>query len=77
MQLNTPIGALFSDFDKSTDCTFVPSGQGMRMERRGTREGHEYDLLGQSVSGSIALEPYLITLKKGAQSYTGFRHSGA
>ena len=74
--LNVPLATLFSELDKDRDCSFVPSGQAMRMERRGTREGHEYDLLGQSLSGPISIEPFLITLKKGSDPYTGFRHTG-
>jgi transcriptional regulator with XRE-family HTH domain len=74
--LNVPIATLFSDMDKSRDCYFVPAGHGMRMERRGTREGHQYDLLGNSIDGLLSLEPYLITLEKGAGLYTSFRHDG-
>lgn len=74
--LNVPIGSLFAEFDERRDCSFVPSGKGMRIERRGTREGHEYSLLGPSLSGDISLEPYLITLKEGSKPYTGFRHPG-
>jgi len=72
--LNVPVGTLFSDFDERSDCSYVPAGQGMRIERRGTREGHEYRLLGHSVFGDLAVEPYLITLSEGARPYTGFRH---
>lgn len=74
--LNVPIATLFTESDKSRDCFFVPAGQGMRMERRGTREGHQYDLLGNSIDGPISLEPFLITLEEGAGLYTSFRHDG-
>lgn len=74
--LNVPLATLFSELDKERDYSFVPAGQAMRMERRGTREGHQYDLLGQSLSGPISIEPFLITLKRGSDPYTGFRHSG-
>ena len=42
----------------------------------GTKAGHRYDLLGHSLSGEIVVEPYLITLRKDAVSYTSFRHAG-
>ncbi|MBE5074910.1 helix-turn-helix transcriptional regulator [Erythrobacteraceae bacterium E2-1 Yellow Sea] len=74
--LNVPIATLFSELDKSRDCYFVPAGQGMRMERRGTREGHQYDLLGSYHDGLLSFEPFLITLEEGAGLYTSFRHDG-
>jgi transcriptional regulator with XRE-family HTH domain len=74
--LNVPISALFSAFEDKRDCSYVPAGQGMRIERRGTRAGHNYQLLGQTLGGDVAVEPYLITLQKDARPYTAFRHEG-
>jgi transcriptional regulator with XRE-family HTH domain len=74
--LNVPITQLFTDADERRDCSFVKAGQGARIERRGTKAGHLYDLLGQSLEGEIAVEPYLITLSEGAEPYTQFRHAG-
>lgn len=74
--LNVPITQLFTDADERRDCSFVKAGQGVRIERRGTKSGHIYDLLGQSLEGEIAVEPYLITLSEGAEPYTQFRHAG-
>ena len=56
--------------------SFVKAGSGVRIERRGTKAGHLYDLLGHSISGEIAVEPYLITFSKDAVPYTNFRHAG-
>jgi transcriptional regulator with XRE-family HTH domain len=74
--LNVPIGRLFSETDEQRDCSFVKAGQGVRIERRGTKAGHMYDLLGHSLGGTIGTEPYLITLKSDAVPYTEFRHAG-
>lgn len=74
--LNVPISRLFSETDERRDCSFVKAGQGVRIERRGSKAGHLYDLLGHSLGGSIAVEPYLITLKNDAAPYTEFRHAG-
>jgi transcriptional regulator with XRE-family HTH domain len=74
--LNVPIGRLFSETDEQRDCSFVKAGQGVRIERRGTKAGHLYDLLGHSLGGTIGAEPYLITLKSDAVPYTDFRHAG-
>jgi transcriptional regulator with XRE-family HTH domain len=74
--LNVSITQLFTDADERRDCSFVKAGQGARIERRGTKAGHLYDLLGQALEGEIAVEPYLITLSEGAEPYTQFRHAG-
>lgn len=74
--LNVPITRLFSEREEQRDCSFVKGGQGVRIERRGTKAGHLYDLLGHSLGGSICVEPYLITLKSDAVPYPDFRHAG-
>lgn len=74
--LNVPISSLFSVFEEKRDCSYVPAGQGVHIERRGTKVGHLYELLGHALGGEIAVEPYLITLSEEAVPYTGFRHAG-
>jgi transcriptional regulator with XRE-family HTH domain len=74
--LNIPISRLFKEREERRDCSFVKNGQGVRIERRGTKAGHLYDLLGHSLGGTIGVEPYLITLKRNAVAYTDFRHAG-
>lgn len=74
--LNVSVSSLFAETDERRDCSFVKAGAGVRIDRRGTKAGHLYDLLGHSVSGEIGVEPYLITLKKDAQPYANFRHAG-
>jgi len=74
--LNIPISSLFKEREERRDCSFVKKGKGVRIERRGTKSGHLYDLLGHSLGGTIGVEPYLITLKSDAVAYTDFRHAG-
>ncbi|HUK09283.1 MAG TPA: XRE family transcriptional regulator [Stellaceae bacterium] len=74
--LNVPISQLFAEMEERRDCSFVKAGTGVRIERRGTKAGHLYDLLGHSLAGEIATEPYLITLSEDAAPYTNFRHAG-
>src|SRR5215472_2543031 len=47
--LNVPISALFAETEERRDCSFVKAGRGVRIERRGTKAGHLYDLLGHSL----------------------------
>lgn len=74
--LNVPITHLFAETEEQRDCSFVKAGTGVRIERRGTKAGQLYDLLGHPLGGDIAVEPYLITLSRDAAPYTHFRHAG-
>ena len=74
--LQAPLSSLFASFEDRQDCSYVPAGQGLTIERRGTKVGHVYQLLGHQLRGATAVEPYLITLREGAAPYTGFSHQG-
>ncbi len=74
--LNVPVTALFREFEEQRDATFVKAGQGLAIERRGTRAGHQYQLLGHSVHSDVSVEPYLITLDSDADVFPIFQHSG-
>ena len=74
--LNVPVTALFREFEEQSDATFVKAGDGLAIERRGTRAGHQYQLLGHSVHSDVSVEPYLITLEKDSEVFPIFQHSG-
>lgn len=75
--LNVPVTALFRQFEEQRDATFVKAGQGLAIERRGTRAGHQYQLLGHSVHSEVSVEPYLITLEQGSEVFPIFQHAGS
>lgn len=76
--LGVPVTALFRRFEERRDAVFVHAGQGLLIERRGTRAGHQYQLLGHTggASGSVVVEPYLITLTEKSDVFPLFQHSG-
>lgn len=74
--LNIPIALLFTNFEQQRDCSYVKSGEGVVIRRRGTKVGHQYQLLGHSLEGDMVVEPYLITLTEDAVPYTAFQHEG-
>lgn len=74
--LNVPVTALFHKFEEQREATFVPRGEGLKIERRGTRSGHQYHLLGHSRDKAIAVEPYLITLTSESEIFPYFQHAG-
>jgi DNA-binding XRE family transcriptional regulator len=74
--LQVPLSSLFASFEERQDCSYVPAGSGVSIDRRGTKVGHVYQLLGHVLRGDVVVEPYLITLREDAAAHTGFRHSG-
>lgn len=74
--LNIPIALLFSTFEQRRDCSYVKAGEGVIIRRRGTKVGHQYQLLGHSLGGDVVVEPYLISLSEDAVPYTAFQHEG-
>jgi transcriptional regulator with XRE-family HTH domain len=74
--LGVPMSSLFSEFEERRDCSYVKGGQGVTIDRRGTKAGHVYNLLGHALRGNVAVEPYLIELREDSVPYTEFRHAG-
>jgi len=74
--LHVPVTAFFRRFEEERDATFVKAGQGLQIERRGTRAGHQYQLLGHTVRKSISVEPYMITLTADSDVFPLFQHEG-
>lgn len=74
--LHVPVTAFFRRFEEERPATFVRAGEGLKIERRGTRAGHQYELLGHSSGKRIVVEPYLITLTEESDVFPLFQHSG-
>jgi transcriptional regulator with XRE-family HTH domain len=74
--LNVPVTSLFRKYEQERDCTFVKAGEGLTIERRGTRAGHQYQLLGHTIGQQVTVEPYLITLTEQSEIFPLFQHNG-
>ena len=76
--LMVPVTAFFRRFEEKRVASFVKAGQGLTIERRGTRNGHQYQLLGHTGdrTSRVVVEPYLITLTAGSEVFPLFQHSG-
>ncbi len=74
--LNVPLAGFFAVTEDRRDCSFVQANHGVSIERRGTKAGHQYRLLGHSLAGDLVVEPYMITLTEEAAPYTAFQHAG-
>lgn len=76
--LGVPVTAFFKSFEEPRSASFVKAGQGTNIERRGTRAGHQYSLLGfiENNSSGVTVEPYLITLTTESDVFPTFQHDG-
>ena len=74
--LNIPIATFFAKFDEKSEATHVKAGRGLAIERRGSRKGHLYQLLGHGLRSSPKVEPFLITLDDQSDAYPIFQHPG-
>lgn len=74
--LNMPLASFFTKFDQKSDATFVKSGNGLTIERRGSSKGHRYQLLGHGLRSEVGVEPYLITLDETSDAFPIFQHDG-
>ena len=76
--LGIPISDFFSRFEQEHEAVFVAAGEGIEIERRGSRAGHQYQLLGHSnrIGNNVMVEPYLITLNEETDLFPDFQHTG-
>ncbi|CAN5424331.1 XRE family transcriptional regulator [soil metagenome] len=74
--LDVPVTSLFRGADSERPASFVAKGTGARIVRAGTKEGHEYELLGSLRGEHKRLEPLLVTLTEKSETYPLFQHPG-
>lgn len=76
--LRMPLVSLFSGYEEPRGAQHVKAGEGVEMQRAGTRAGHQYNLLGHigSNNSGVVVEPYLITLTTGSDTFPTFQHGG-
>jgi transcriptional regulator with XRE-family HTH domain len=76
--LKVPLVQLFSGYEEDRGCMHVKAGEGVEIDRAGTRAGHQYNLLGHigSNKSGVVVEPYLITLTSESDQFPTFQHEG-
>ncbi|WFP62471.1 XRE family transcriptional regulator [Mesorhizobium sp. WSM4904] len=76
--LGVPVTAFFRRFEEERAAVFIKAGEGVDVERRGTRAGHQYNLLGHigANTSGVVVEPYLITLTEDSDVFPTFQHAG-
>ena len=75
---SVPVTAFFRSFEEKREAQHVRAGEHLEIERRGTRAGHQYHLLGHigSNNSGVVVEPYLITLTTESDTFPTFQHEG-
>src|SRR5206468_10043010 len=68
--LDVPVTTLFRGADVERPAAFVRAGTGARIVRNGTREGHEYELLGSLRGEHKRLECLQVTLTERSEEHT-------
>lgn len=76
--LRVPLVQLFSGFEEPRGAMHVKAGEGVEIDRAGTRAGHQYKLLGHigSNDSGVVVEPYLIELTDESDRFPTFQHEG-
>lgn len=76
--LGVTLTSFFRRFEESRTAIHTKAGEGVEMERAGTRAGHQYNLLGHigSNASGVTVEPYLITLNEESDIFPTFQHDG-
>jgi transcriptional regulator with XRE-family HTH domain len=74
--LHVPVTSLFRGYEEQRDVTFIKSGEGLPIERRGSGAGHQYRLLGHTIGKPYTIEPYVITISDKSEVFPVFQHAG-
>jgi transcriptional regulator with XRE-family HTH domain len=75
---SVPVTALFKSYEERREVQHVQAGDHVEVERRGSRAGHQYNLLGHigSNASGVMVEPYMITLTSTSDTFPTFQHEG-
>lgn len=76
--LAVPLTSFFRGFEESRMAVHTKAGEGVEVERAGTRANRQYNLLGHigANASGVIVEPYLITLSDEADVFPTFQHGG-
>ena len=76
--LSVPLTSFFRRFEEHRGAMHTMAGEGVEIEREGTRAGHQYHLLGHigANASGVMVEPYLITLSEESDVFPAFQNGG-
>jgi transcriptional regulator with XRE-family HTH domain len=76
--LSVPLTSLFRGYEEQREVKHVKAGEHVEIERRGSRAGRQYHLLGHigANNSGVVVEPYLIVLTTESDVFPVFQHDG-
>lgn len=76
--LSVPLTTFFRGFEETRGAVHTKHGEGVELEREGTRANHQYNLLGHigANASGVIVEPYMITLTDTSDIFPTFQHGG-
>jgi transcriptional regulator with XRE-family HTH domain len=76
--LSVPLTAFFRGYEENRIAVHTKAGEGVELDREGTRANHQYNLLGHigANTSGVIVEPYLITLTEESDTFPTFQHGG-
>ncbi|MEM6891134.1 MAG: XRE family transcriptional regulator [Pseudomonadota bacterium] len=76
--LSVPLTAFFREFEERREAVHTRAGEGVDVDREGTRAGHQYRLLGHigANASGVIVEPYIISLTDKSDVFPTFQHGG-
>jgi len=76
--LSVPLTSFFRGYEETRIAVHTKAGEGVELEREGTRANHHYTLLGHigANTSGVIVEPYLITLTEESDVFPTFQHGG-
>jgi len=71
-----PMTYFFQSYQDQHGCCYVKKGGGILIEHRGSKVGHQYQLLGHGVGKDVSVAPYMIELTDRSEVFPRFQHPG-
>jgi len=71
-----PMTFFFETHQETQGCCYVKKDGGLFIESRGSKVGHQYQLLGHGVGEEHSVSPYMIELNDTSEVFPLFQHPG-
>ncbi|WP_280138193.1 helix-turn-helix domain-containing protein [Methyloceanibacter stevinii] len=71
-----PMTFFFETHQETQGCCYVKKDGGLFIESRGSKVGHQYQLLGHGVGKELSVSPYMIELNDTSEVFPLFQHPG-
>lgn len=74
--IGVPLVNFFAGTVERADVSYVPAGEGVQVQRQGSKFGHSYRLVGKSRDSSTGFEGFIVTLEQPLHKRPLYQHSG-